>query len=61
MKHWVIPPNTSGSTKAETDGTYQIVSTIYFEAEIINKHNIAGTGKLKKDDDLSDFAGLAIG
>jgi hypothetical protein len=59
MKHWVIPPNTSGPTQAEKDGTYQIVSTIYFEAEIINKYNIAG--KLKKDDDLSDFADLAIG
>jgi hypothetical protein len=61
MKHWVIPPNPSGSSKAEQDGTYQIVSTIYFEVEIINKHNIAGTGKFKKVDDLSDFADLSIG
>jgi hypothetical protein len=61
MKHWVIPPNPSGASQAEKDGTYQIVSTIYFELEIINKHNIAGSGKFKKVDDLSDFADLSIG
>jgi hypothetical protein len=62
LKMWVIPPNTTASTDSGKAGTYQVVGTIYFEAEIINKHNIASSKKLKNTDDLSsDLAGLSIG
>ena len=61
LKYYVIQPNPTGATDSLKNGTYAIVSTIYFELEIVNRFNIVGGGLVKADDDLSEFADLSIG
>ena len=61
QKHWVLQPNPVSTSEALKSGTYAVISTIYFELEIVNRFNIVGGGLVKADDDLSGFADLSIG
>ena len=52
---WLMKPNPASTNAEEIEGRYQLVGSVYWEMEILNKDNMSHTGKKKKVNVLDEM------
>jgi len=61
-KLWLMKPNLASTNAEEIEGRYQLVGSVYWEMEILNKDNMSHAGKKKKVNVLDEmFKNMTFG